>query len=148
MATRPDLIEFQSGTLAKASEVNYNFNEVVNYVDDIFPFINSQIETGLTGKFTFADSIVSLSGTNVTLSNNKGHRITISGNTTFVLPSQAVGKMSQMLVQVALPEIYSIDLGTTHYFYDTAPSLTEIGEYDIIYEHNGSNWVVGAIYKG
>ena len=79
-----------------------------------------------------------------TLESNKWYSITPSGSTTFVLPSTVDTSISnKILVQLDLSTVYTITLGTSHYF-NASPDLTSAGIYDLVYEYNniGSYWVV------
>lgn len=94
-----------------------------------------------------AVSTLGTSGT-ISLSDNSVNRIKPTGNVTFSLPSVSNNNIfHQILVQLTLTSAYTIALGTSKYFNSEAPTF-EVGSYDIIYEHNGSNWVVGAISVG
>ena len=87
------------------------------------------------------------SGT-IALADNSVNRITPTDAVTFSLPTITDHTVfHQILVQMNLTAAYAINLGASTYFAEEAPAF-EIGYYDIIYEHNGSNWVVGAIKKG
>lgn len=93
--------------------------------------------------------VKTISGTNITLDDNTVHKLTLSGSTTFYLPSNLDGsKFHQMLVLCYMSTTYSISsLGTTHYFNNEAPDLDGKGTFTLIYEYDGSNWVVGALTK-
>ena len=61
-----------------------------------------------------------------------------------MLPSAVSTIISnKILVQLNLSAVYTIDLGTSHYF-GSAPDLSVTGIYDLVYEYNniGSYWVV------
>lgn len=76
--------------------------------------------------------------------------ITPTGNVTFVLPAVTDSKYHQMLVQVNMSTIYTVNVGTTNYFNDVEPNLSMAGIYDIVYEYDNAStkWVCGSIYKG
>lgn len=81
----------------------------------------------------------------IVLSDNSINRITPTGSITFSLPQVVDNNVfHQILVQMNLTTVHNINLGTNLYFGDEAP-LFETGNYNIIYEYNGSNWVVGSI---
>ena len=81
----------------------------------------------------------------IALSDNSINRITPTGSITFSLPQVVDNNVfHQILVQMNLTTVHNINLGTNLYFGDEAP-LFETGNYNIIYEYNGSNWVVGSI---
>lgn len=87
------------------------------------------------------------SGT-VSLSDNSVNRISPTGTVTFSLPNITTHTVfHQILVQVNLTSAQTINLGTSTYFSKKAPTF-ETGKYNIVYEHNGSEWVVGAIAIG
>lgn len=86
------------------------------------------------------------SGT-IELQDNSINRIERAmGKVTFVLPEVNDDKFHQILIQFH-SMLAIVDLGTEHFFNNESPTLT-IGTYDIIYEHDGTNWVVGAVKKG
>jgi hypothetical protein len=93
-------------------------------------------------------NISSTSGT-VSLSANNVYTITLSGNVTFSLPQATAGVLNQIEIQLYMPSVYTIDLGTTTYFGGEAPDISEAGYYTIIYEYDNihSVWVVGALKK-
>nr|DAJ70195.1 MAG TPA: hypothetical protein [Caudoviricetes sp.]DAK19495.1 MAG TPA: hypothetical protein [Caudoviricetes sp.]DAY91688.1 MAG TPA: hypothetical protein [Caudoviricetes sp.]DAZ18806.1 MAG TPA: hypothetical protein [Caudoviricetes sp.] len=87
------------------------------------------------------------SGT-ISLADNSVNRIVPSGTVTFSLPSVSDHAVfHQILVQMNLSTKQTVNLGTNNYFSKTAPEF-ETGRYNIIYEHNGAHWVVGAIATG
>ena len=87
------------------------------------------------------------SGT-ISLADNSVNRIVPSGMVTFSLPSVSDHAVfHQILVQMNLSTKQTVNLGTNNYFSKTAPEF-ETGRYNIIYEHNGAHWVVGAIATG
>lgn len=87
------------------------------------------------------------SGT-IALSDNSINRITPTSTVTFSLPSVTNHTyFHQILVQMTLSATRTINLGTSVYFGGEAPEF-ETGKYNIIYEHNGSAWVVGAVLIG
>lgn len=90
---------------------------------------------------------LSTSGT-ISLKDNSINRISASGTVTFSLPSATSAKYHQILVQLTMSSVRTINLGTTRYFNGEAPDLSKAGLYNIFYEHNGTYWTVGAIYKG
>lgn len=86
------------------------------------------------------------SGT-VTLETNKVYQGTITGDLVITLPTATVGTYNQILVQVTISNTPTISLGVVKYFDKTAPIFSN-GTWDIIYEHNGTDWVAGAIETG
>lgn len=87
------------------------------------------------------------SGT-ISLADNSVNRIAPTGAVTFSLPTVSEHTaFHQILVQMNLSAKQTVNLGTSNYFSKTTPAF-EIGRYNIIYEHNGTHWVVGAIATG
>lgn len=95
----------------------------------------------------YAYNINSLTGTTVNLTADTVNTISISNDTTFVLPTPTDGKFHQILVVATITGTPTITWGTTYYFNNEEPSINA-GTYNIIYEHDGTNWYVGAIKKG
>lgn len=93
------------------------------------------------------DPIVSTFDT-INLSSNKVYKITLNGNTTFVLPSISDNTIfNQILLQVYISGSITINFGTTKYF-NEAPDVEE-GYCNIIYEYDSiqNAWVVGLLKK-
>lgn len=96
-------------------------------------------------------AIKTLSGTSITLTDNSINTLTLSGNTTFTLPTVSnTAIFHQILVQVNMPTAYTIILGTSTYFGGSAPDLSNTGNYNLIYEYDNAlqAWVVGCVSKG
>lgn len=108
------------------------YNEGLLYVDNKYP----QSVNTLNG-----------SGT-VTLETNTINRIEITGDISITLPTPTTGIFNQILIQVSMPTAYSVNLGTTYTFNGVLPLLSNTGNYNLIYEHDGSNWYVGIIERG
>lgn len=84
------------------------------------------------------------SGT-ISLTDNSVNRIIPAGTVTFSLPAISDNTIfHQILVQMTLSAVHTINLGANVYFGGEAPTF-EAAKYNIVYEHNGTNWVVGAI---
>ena len=87
---------------------------------------------------------------NFSLSDGTGYAITLSGNTTFVLPTVTdLSRYHKILVQLKKTS-QTVTLGTDKYFNNVAPSLSSSGMYDLTYEYdnNANVWVVDVVYKG
>ena len=87
----------------------------------------------------------------ISLSDNSVNVITPSGAVTFVLPLVTDNTVfHQILVQLYMSTVYSITLGTSYYFNSTAPDMSSVGVYSIVYEYNAIDqyWAVGAIKIG
>jgi hypothetical protein len=93
-------------------------------------------------------NILASSGT-VNLSDNSINRITPSGTVTFSLPAISNHtKFHQIFVQIILNDTYTINVGTSYYFNKAVPDFSTTGTYDLIFEHNGTNWVCGSMITG
>ena len=95
-------------------------------------------------------AISATSGT-VSLNANTLYKMTISGATTFTLPSMVnATKHNQIKILTNLSVVSAINFGTTKYFNCEAPDMSEAGFYDIYidYDPHQSSWVAGAIRKG
>lgn len=84
----------------------------------------------------------------INLESNTVNRVEITGTLEFILPNPTFNVFNQILVQVSMPTLQNVDLGTTYSFNNQLPALTEAGKYNLIYEHDGSNWYVGILTKG
>jgi len=85
----------------------------------------------------------------ISLTDNSINKITPTGTITFTLPSISdTTVFHQILIQLTMNTVVTIDLGTTYFFNATTPDLSSTGIYNIIYEYDGSHWVCGAIKKG
>lgn len=82
---------------------------------------------------------------NITLE-TKIYRTNISSDTTFILPTIDDSTFSQILVQADVSDGVNIDFGTEYYF--GSGYQGDAGKYNFIFEHNGSDWVYGALYTG
>ena len=83
---------------------------------------------------------------NITLDTNKIYRTNISSDTTFILPTIDDSTFCQILVQADVSDGVNIDFGTEYYF--GSGYQGDAGKYNFIFEHNGSDWVYGALYTG
>lgn len=90
------------------------------------------------------------SGT-VALDDNSIYGIAPTGNITFTLPTVTdMTKFHQIMIQVKLASVQTINLGTTYYFNRVKPDLSSAGLYNIMYEYDNMDgrWVVGSVSKG
>ena len=83
---------------------------------------------------------------NITLETNKIYRTNISSDTNIILPTIDDSAFSQILVQADVSDGVNIDFGTEYYF--GSGYQGNAGKYNFIFEHNGSDWVYGALYTG
>lgn len=87
----------------------------------------------------------------VNLDDNLIYGIEPTGTITFVLPTVTdATKFHQIMVQVKLASVQTINLGTTYYFNKVKPDLSSAGLYNIMYEYDNidGRWVVGSVSKG
>lgn len=110
---------------------------------------HSDIRTALTAKqdIIIHKTALASSGT-INLVDNSINTISPTGTVTFNLPTVTGTDFHQILVQITLASAVTINVGTTYFFNNTAPDLSEPGQYNLIYEHDGLHWVCGAIIKG
>lgn len=115
---------------------------------------NTQLSQAIKAEIKSAvQDIVSISATSGTVSLNANtlYKMTISGATTFSLPSTVnAEKHNQIKILANLSVVSAINFGTTKYFNCEAPDMSEAGFYDIYidYDPHQSSWVAGAIRKG
>ena len=113
------------------------------------------MQTSITGLQTSVENLQQLpvntlatSGT-INLSDNSVNRITPSGTVTFSLPAVSNNaKLHQILVHMNLNDTYTINPGTTYFFNKITPDFSTTGYYSLVYEHDGTRWVCGALTKG
>ena len=117
-------------------------SSVVGAINETVGSINSLQNQPIT--------VLETSGT-IALSDNSINSITPTGNVTFTLPTITDNTVfHQILVQMNLSTVYTIDVGATNYFNYSILAFDEVGQYNIIYEYDSTanHWVVGAIGKG
>ena len=85
----------------------------------------------------------------INLADNSINRISVTSSTTFVLPEVTDNTVfHQILVQLYMSSARTINLGTDKFFNDNIPSLAITGYYNIVYEHDGTDWICGVLTKG
>lgn len=141
-----------------SSVFNYTHNAMESGVaicntdiaDSNFEHLKEVQEKIVDYKLDVAPAINTLAGSGtVQLKDNSINRITPTSTLKFKLPAiEANTVFHQILVQVTIAAIVSIDLGTSTFFNKEAPNLSKVGKYDLIYEYDGANWVVGCMEKG
>ena len=104
---------------------------------------------------TQTPGVTALSKTNPQLVDGSAHSITVSAATTFKLPVTVdATKFHQFIILMNMTTVSTIKWSyngteiTPKYFYNSAPTMNTTGKYTIIGEYNGSDWVIGAMYKG
>ena len=109
----------------------------------------------------YAEAILSISSPNklipltyastITLEDSKSYSLTLTGDVTFTLPTiTADDRLHTIFVQLNMPEVHSIALGTTQLFNRKNPDVSAAGTYDLFYEYDQalSSWVAGIVKKG
>ncbi len=115
---------------------------------------NTQLSQAIKAEIKSAvQDIVPISATSgtVALNANTLYQMTISGETTFTLPSTVnTTKHNQIKILANLSVVSAINFGTDKYFNCEAPDMSEAGFYDIYidYDPHQASWVAGAIRKG
>ena len=148
-------IDLQNEILVLTDEEN-NVVELATVETLLNNIINTNSENALMlkdGKLFISDKglrpVNVLNGAgSINLVSNTVTRVEITGTLEFILPNPTFNVFNQILVQVSMPTLQNVDLGTTYSFNDQLPSLTEAGDYNLIYEHDGANWYVGILTKG
>ena len=110
----------------------------------------------ITGNKTFSinpqvtiNTISATSGT-VSLEVNKIYTMSVSGTTTFSLPTPSnKGVFNQIKVMAKVTGTPTINWGTTQFFNKTTPEI-EAGNYDIYFDYDNllNAWVCGVMSKG
>ena len=108
----------------------------------------SELQTDMSTVKTFqAAPVNTLTDTEITLTDNSYNQITISGNTEFTLPDVSDTTTHQIEVNIKMPVLYTIDVGTTYYYKNSVPTFYEAGNYELIYtyDHLESEWRCGCV---
>lgn len=101
---------------------------------------------------TFQPAVTTLSNTSgaVSLAVNKIYTISVSGTTTFSLPTPSnTNVFNQIKLMMEVTGTPTINWGTTRFFNKTTPSI-EAGNYDVYFDYDKlmSVWVCGVMAKG
>jgi len=163
------LQEIEYGSICTSSILNDNFeyldDRISSYASSITTLqsnissvnstLNGRINTTNSNLSDLSDAVhqtinqLATSGT-IALTIDSVNAITPSQSVTFTLPTVSDNTIfHQILVQLNLTTVYTIDVGTTHYFNGKAPDLSTTGSYDLIYEYDKANncWVCGWMRK-
>jgi len=139
---RPTLKIAVAGTKSKASDYNENFETLMDYFE-------TTIDDAI-GTYIQVNTLAS-SGT-VSLNDNSINKISVTGAVTFSLPSIGSGDTDfhQILVQMYMPTVVSLNLGTSYFFNGVSPDMSWEGHYNIVFEYDNtdSHWYCAAIHKG
>lgn len=126
-------------------------NELVNSKQDkLTAGTNLKIVDGVIKEFvpmtTLSGSGTKALSTNCVYSYNNP-----TGTVTFSLPTSVdTDEFNQILVQLNMSTVRTINVGTTYFFNKTAPDLSEAGMYDLVWEYDKANsrWICGLMSKG
>lgn len=163
------LQEIEYGSICASSILNDNFeyldDRISSYASSITTLqsnissvnstLNGRINTTNSNLSDLSDAVhqtinqLATSGT-IALTIDSVNAITPSQSVTFTLPTVTDNTIfHQILVQLNLTTVYTINVGTTHYFNGKAPDLSTTGNYDLIYEYDKANnyWVCGWMRK-
>ena len=159
------IIVIKGGAEARSTVLNDNFtylNAKVEQTNNNLATTQSNVQSTINTTLSIYQDVVSpkssfdTDATDVTSGNcyikaDSVVAFTPTGNVTFVLPTITDNtKYHQILVQVNMSTVYTVNVGTTNYFNDVEPNLSIAGIYDIVYEYDNAStkWVCGSIYKG
>lgn len=145
MAEDPTIIQAVPKTKNTAQAYNSNFAEMVRYVKEMAQETETYTDSALTN-FVAVNSLAS-SG-DVALTVNTVNKTTPTGAINFQLPTITDNtKYYQIYVMLDLTTYYNVGLGVDWSFDNTLPTITQAGKYNLIYEWDGSNWVVGILKR-
>lgn len=163
------LQEIEYGSIASSQILNDNFDYLDDQITDLatsigtvqsnMASINSTLNSSINSVSSDVTALAAVTNPTITslassgtiaLSDNSINKITPSGTVTFTLPTVTNNSVfHQILVQVNMTSVQTINVGTSHYFNSKAPDMTSTGKYDLIYEYdsNGGFWVCGWMGK-
>lgn len=95
----------------------------------------------------YAYNITSITGSTLTLTADTVNTLSISEDTYFTLPTITDSKFHQIIIFATITNSPNISWGTLYYFNNEYPTI-EDGDYNFIFEYDGTNWYAGAIKKG
>ena len=159
------IIVIKGGAEAKSTVLNDNFtylNAKVEQTNNNLATTQSNVQSTIDTTLSIYQNVVSpkssfnTDATDVTSGNcyikaNSIVAFTPTGDVTFVLPTITDNtKYYQILVQLNLDELYTVNVGTTHYFNSIAPVFATTGHYNIIYEYDNTDncWYCCNVIKG
>lgn len=109
------------------------------------PIVPSNLDYAVNSVEKDLTTATSTSGT-VSLLSNKIYKLTAAENITFSLPTIETTDTKYHVIEVIMNVTADIAIiwGTSIFFNDSIPDIG-IGTYDLIFEYNGTNWVVGVL---
>jgi hypothetical protein len=109
----------------------------------------SSLQTELTN--FVKQNIITLTSNTPTLEAGKVYTMTPTGNVTITLAQpDDTTILNQIILQLNLTSVRTINVGTTYYINKKAPNLSATGSYNLIWEWDKANskWVCGLLTKG
>lgn len=128
------------------AQTNRATNSEINAkTQDYKPIVPSNLDYAVNSVEKDLTTATSTSGT-VSLLSNKIYKLTAVENITFSLPTIEATDTKYHVIEVIMNVTadVSITWGTNIFFNDSIPDIG-IGTYDLIFEYNGTNWVVGVL---
>ena len=163
------LITIQQGSEVVSGTLNDNFTYLDNRITTVgssistvqsnLSSVNTTINNRIDGVDSTIDDLADITNPTITtlsssgivyLSDNSINTIVPTGAITFVLPAiSETNLFHQILIQVTLTTVYSINVGTEHFFNGKSPDLSTTGKYNLVFEYdkNNSVWVCGWMRK-
>ena len=134
-----DKVDKEDGKGLSSNDFTTEYKSKVDLIDGIQKKVDRLERASDVIEITAVDG-------NITLETNKIYRTNISSDTNIILPTIDDSTFSQILVQADVSDGVNIDFGTEYYF--GSGYQGDAGKYNFIFEHNGSDWVYGALYTG
>ncbi len=92
-------------------------------------------------------NILPISG-KIKLEDNSINTIVVNGDVIFELPEIEDNKIfHEILVQVSMPNLFSLTLGTNNYLTSETPDMSQVGVYNILFEYHDDTWFVAVVKK-
>ena len=148
----------EAGSIPPAIAIEAPQREIVNAITaagltpdaDDNTQLSQAIKAEIKADLQDITAISATSGT-VALNANTLYKMTISGATTFTLPSTVnTIKHNQIKMFLNLSQVVTVNWGTSVFFNETAPDIATVGTYCIYwdYDPNAGTWICGAMKEG
>ena len=134
-----DKVDKEDGKGLSSNDFTTEYKSKVDLIDGIQKKVDRLERASDVIEITAVDG-------NITLETNKIYRTNISSDTNIILPTIDDSAFCQILVQADVSDGVNINFGTEYYF--GSGYQGDAGKYNFIFEHNGSDWVYGALYTG
>ena len=146
---------FVGNTVRNETEIDMGvLAEVVNDFDiTVFQEEVNQITESAINNINASQNIHSITETegNIALEADKMYTMTITGTTTFTLPTVTdMSKFHQIKLMIKVDATTTINWGTTYFFNKETPDIDSGNSYDVYYDYDNllGQWVCGVIVKG